>query len=109
MTLIVLVDLGLVTFLGLLGQVHVFGVLLVVNDQLREVHVVEARLIEEVGVVLVQPEDGVIVLHLVVCLLFWKSLGDHVDENSLRSCWTTSGSIKMGSDLGVWQSWSLSP
>ena len=76
-----LVDLGLVPFLGLLGQLHVLGVLLiVVNDKLHEVHVVKAHILEELSVVLVLFENGDSILHLVVGLLVGEPLGHNVEE-----------------------------
>ena len=75
------VDLGLVPLLGLLGKLHVLGVLLiVVNDKLHEVHVVQAHILEELGVVLVLFEDGDFVLHLEVGLLVGEPLGHNVEE-----------------------------
>ena len=75
------VDLGHVPLLGLLGQLHVLGVLLiVVNDKLHEVHVVQAHILEELGVVLVLFEDGDFVLHLEVGLLVGEPLGHNVEE-----------------------------
>jgi hypothetical protein len=79
-----LVDPAPVLPLGLLGVPHLLGVLLVIaDDQLHDVHVGEADVLEELGVVLVLGQHRDPVPHLVLDLLVGEALDQGVD--ALRS------------------------
>ena len=66
--------------LGLLGFPHLLGVLLVVaDDELHDVHVGKADVLEELGVVLVLGQHRDPVPHLVLDLLVGEGLDQGVD------------------------------
>jgi len=76
-----LVDHGIVVLLDLLGLHQGLGVpLLLIDDELHEVHVVFASGLEILRIVLVFLENGHLVLDLVVGLLVGERTDDHLHE-----------------------------